>query len=163
MKIKILGLLLAISLMPSCAMQRPIVERIPFPADEYAALSTAGTGVVSGQGFLKTTIGEVRTAAGSEVSLNPVTSYSQQWYDVGYLQNTGLGVKDSRYDEYIIRTVADGDGRFTFRNVPPGDYFLNTSIIWHVPRGYVLIPQGGYVCEKITVKNGDELNIILTR
>lgn len=62
----------------SCAGLRPAatVERIAFPQEEYSSLPEAGTAVVHGQAFLKTRGGDVKTAAGEEVILNPVTSYS---------------------------------------------------------------------------------------
>jgi hypothetical protein len=68
-----------------CASVAPLVPRLPFPSDEYAALATTGTGVVKGQVFMKTRGGDVKTAAGSEIHMDPVTTYSTQHHEVTYL------------------------------------------------------------------------------
>jgi hypothetical protein len=156
-----------------CETAVPPVARIPFPEEEYAALPKTGTGIVKGQAFLRTRGGDVKTAAGSEMRLNPVTSYSQQWYSVNYeayllRQGTAgpvLGPPDPRLAKYILLTTGDGEGRFEFKNVPPGDYYLVTEVWWEAPAGSgaYLVRQGGPIVKRITVKNGEEQNVILTR
>ena len=140
------------------------VQRVVMSLDEYQALQTEGTGIVSGQGFLKTRGGDVKKAAGSEVILNPVTSYSNQWYEVSYLQGKPLTALDPRINQYLITTIADGDGRFTFTNVPEGEYYVGTSVYWESPTGYqgALQRQGGQVAKKIKVINNKETKVILT-
>ena len=67
-------------------------------------------------------------------------------------------------DKYIITTQADGSGNFRFENVPPGDYYLTSDVIWQVPVGaYMSSQQGGFISERITVENGKELRKMLTR
>ena len=143
----------------SCVVP-PSVERIPFPQEEYDALPTEGTGIVRGQAFLKTRGGDVKTAAGESVRLNPVTSYSQQWFDISYSGSGRMAPSDPRNDNYIITTIADGDGRFVFKNVPPGEYFLGAFISWYAG-GYR--NEGGYVATKISVSDGDDIDVIVTR
>ena len=67
------------------------IQRIEFPIAEYEMLNRKGTGIVTGQAFLRTRSGDVKTTAGDEILLNPVTSYSNQWYKV------------MTTDKYIIR------------------------------------------------------------
>jgi len=145
----------------SCAGQKPI-QRIPFPQSEYDALPKKGTAIVRGQAFLKTIGGDVKKAAGEMVLLNPVTSYSQQWFDVVYWRNGSLTDQDPSYMQYVRTTVADAEGRFTFKEVPAGRYFLTTRIVWGVPTRGGLAYQGGYVAKQITVVDG-EMEIILTK
>ncbi len=162
-------LFLFIILMIGCTHQRPVnfvpIERMDFPIEEYKALKTEGTGIVTGQAFLKTRGGDVKKAAGNGVLLNPVTSYSKQWYSESYLSQRPIGDSDYRYDNYQFRTVADGDGKFEFNGIPSGDYYLVTSIFWEAAVGHrgALVKQGGVVAKIISVQDGKELKIILTR
>ena len=149
-------------LTPSAACVAP-VERVAFPESEYASLPQSGSATVSGQAFLKTRGGDVKTAAGNDVLLNPVTSYSLQWYEQSYLGGKRLTDPDPRQDHYIRKTIADGDGRFTFSDVPSGDYFLVALVVWEAPTGYGLASQGGYVAKRITVRDGDKLQEVVTR
>jgi len=167
--------ILTMLLLGGCAgfMQQRI-QRIPFPGEEYARLSKMGTGTatVHGQVFMKTMVGEVRYGAGNEVRLAPVTTYSTQVLEVtGNWNYTNYTIPpkfvpeepDPRLDDYAATTMADGEGRFEFRNVPPGGYYLTSSVIWYVPQQYGSIIQGGNITKKITVKEGDEVRVILTR
>ncbi len=148
-----------------CQAIEPI-ERISFPEGEYKALPAIGTARVEGQAFLKTVGGDVKTAAGNTVYLNPVTSYSEQWY-VAYTTNRPLdpAEPDARLEKYMKQTTADGEGRFEFVNVPAGEYFVTTSVIWGVPTGRygTISQQGGTVTKRISVKDGETVKIIITR
>jgi len=152
-----------------CEITTPKVARIPWRQAEYDALAKTGTGILRGQAFLKTRGGDVKTAAGNPVSLDPVTSSSRQWYEVVILQNKELEPADDATKAHILEykrlTTADADGRFEFKNVPPGDYFLSTQVIWEAPTGYQgsLVKQGGPIVKQITVNDGEEQQVILTR
>jgi hypothetical protein len=141
------------------------VARIPFPQAEYDRLSGTGTAVVSGQAFMKTGGGEVKTAAGRDVLLNPVTSYSNQWYEVAYIQRKPIAKADSTLSKYVLRQTADAEGRFTFRNVPSGDYYVVAPVYWDEPGGNGGSPvhQGGLIAKRISVAEGDTLHVVLTR
>jgi hypothetical protein len=154
-------------LIASCAgmktgTTKPAIPRIPFPESEYAELPSSGTGTVSGSAFLKIG-GNVKAAAGERVILNPVTSYSKQWYMVSYLGNTHLEPPDERINKYIRTTKADAQGRFTFKNVPPGEYYIITVISWQAPVGSqgAIVSQGARLCKIITVKNHEETRVTL--
>jgi len=141
------------------------VRRIPFPEAEYLALPKTGTSTVKGQAFLKTRGGDVKTAAGSQVFLNPLTSYSIQWYESSYLPNRPIENYDPRLDAYMRIQQADGSGRFAFKNVPAGEYFVTTAVTWEAPTGYqaAMQKQGGVITKRIKVNAGEELDVIITR
>jgi hypothetical protein len=147
----------------SCAALQPPVERVEFPIEIYEELPTEGDAVVEGQAFMKTRGGDVKTAAGEQILLNPVTPYSEQWFEVSYQGGRRLTDPDPRQDQFIRMTIADADGRFRFEQVAPGDYFLTALVRWEVAMGSYMRQQGGYICERITVTSGDELSFILTR
>lgn len=163
------GLVILISIpvmmVAGCQTIEPI-ERISFPEPEYTALPTTGTARIQGQAFLKTVGGDVKTAAGNAVYLNPVTSYSEQWY-ASYVTNRPLDPADPdpRLKEYLRETTADGEGRFEFTDVPAGEYFVTTSVVWGVPTGSygTISQQGGTVTKRISVKDGETIKIIITR
>ena len=136
-----------------------------FPEAEYIVLPKSGTSTVKGQAFLKTRAGDVKTAAGNQVLLNPVTSYSIDWYKNSYLTNRRLENPDPRLAAYVPIQIADGSGRFTFKNVPAGEYFVTTSVTWEAPTGYQggLQTQGGLVSKRIKVLAGEEVEIIITK
>lgn len=141
------------------------VPRMKFPEHGYKGLEKSGTAIVKGQAFLKTRGGDVKLAAGNEIFLNPVTSYSNEWYEKAYIQGKPLADPDPRLWDYVVKTVADGNGRFSFKNVPAGQYYVTTVITWEAATGYrgSLQVQGGAVTKRIAVKDGDEIELILTR
>lgn len=156
-----LGLSLALS---ACAIpQQQTVPRAPFPAAEYDALPKTGSGSLTGQVFMRTVGGDVKFGAGSDVHLQPVTSYSQQWYDVNYLGGQPLSAPDSRASQGLLTTQADGNGNFSFSNVPPGKYFLSSTVTWQAPSQYGLLPQGGVVAKIVTISNGTQSREMLTK
>jgi hypothetical protein len=145
--------------------QQVISARKPFPEAEYLALQKVGTATVKGQAFLKTRGGEVKTAAGNEVFLNPVTSYSLDWYENSYIPNWKMEPADPRQASYMKTKLADGNGHFVFKNVPAGEYFLTTSVFWESATGYQssLRRQGGIISKKIKVIEGEELELVITK
>jgi hypothetical protein len=163
---KKIALLLFICFIASCAtMAPPQISRMSFPEHEYKNLAKSGSAVVKGQAFLKTRGGDVKVAAGNEVILNPVTSYSNEWYEKAYIQHNNLAQPDPRIFNYVMKTVADGSGKFMFKKVPPGQYFVTTVITWEAATGYkgALQRQGGTVTKRIAVGDGDEIDVIVTR
>lgn len=129
---------------------------------EYTPFLAAGTGSITGQAFLRTRGGDVKRAAGSDVVLDPVTEYSKEWMlrrgdDEKYFPaSPGAPL----YKLVQRQTVADADGRFTFESLPPGSYFIRTTVSWYVP---TLGQQGGVIRGVAVVKAGEESKIIITR
>ena len=148
-----------------CAPIQTRVKRIPFPQDEYEQLAKDGTGIVTGQAFLKTVGGDVKYAAGNQVFLIPVTSYSRQWYNVLCTQRQLIEGSDWRHDQYIKKQIADAEGRFTFVDIPAGSYYVSSLVLWAAPTppyGY-LGSQGGVVVRCIEVKEGATTQAMVTQ
>lgn len=152
-------------LLAGCVQPFQPVKRIPFPEAEYKALETTGTGIVRGQAFLKTRGGDVKVAAGNEVLLSPVTSYSLDWYNNSYLANKAMESIDPRFNQYVRTVTADSNGKFIFRRVPSGEYFVTTEVTWEAPVGYqgALVMQGGVVTKRIMVMDGEEVEVIIAK
>ena len=178
MKKQMLMIMLAVGmlLVGGCfeAYQHP--PRIAFNVDEYEALPpiNSGSATIEGQAFLKTMVGEVKYAAGNSVFVTPKTSYSDQVYYDYFLplynlhnpyawQQNQPPKADIRYKAYFIDVIADGEGRFEFKNVPAGYYYITTSVFWWVPTGrYTSSLQGSILMKEINVEVGQKLKVILT-
>lgn len=157
--------ILTATLLASCAQQQPRsnLSFNEFPAAEYASLATTGTGSVSGQVFMKTRGGDVKVGAGNEVMLIPVTSHSRTLF-LAYQQNVAPNnAPDPRAKPYTRRMIAGVDGDFEFNDVPPGDYYLAGSVNWEAPGRYAMSQQGGFIMMPVTVENGQNKRIMLTR
>ena len=92
-------------------------KRIRFPSSEYGALplsTSIGKGILNGN----IDCGKTR------VYLNPVTTYSQDWYDKAYVLGYTLKKPDDRLYKYLRFTSSDKDGNFSFDLVPSGSYYL---------------------------------------
>jgi hypothetical protein len=143
----------------------PMVQRPAFPSAEYEALPKTGSATVTGQAFLKTRGGDVKTGAGNTIYLEPVTSYST----FGYVHKDYRGRLSPvapELEQYKRSVVADATGRFTFKDVPEGKYYLSGKVSWEVPQfsqyGSYMSTQGGDIWKTIIVKNGQQLEVMLT-
>jgi hypothetical protein len=131
---------------------------------ELVPYSRTGTGKITGQAFLKTVGGDVKYGAGNTVAIHPVTSLTTEWYDKGVVQGIPLGPGNAHADDYRKTTVAeDGEGRFEFDGLPPGDYYVTCEITWGVPSDLGMMPTGGIAYAKVTVHNGETVKAVVTR
>lgn len=111
------------------------ISRMPFPENEYKSLAKSGTAIIKGRAFLKTS-NDIKVAPEKEIILNPVTSYSNEWYEKRYIHGEPLVNPDPRIYNYLIKTITDESGRFTFMNVPAGEYYVTTSSFWDTSIDY---------------------------
>ena len=145
-----------------------IVPRVPWPEQEYARLDKKGKNAVSGQAFMKTRGGDVKTCAGETVTLSPVTSYSAQFFNMEVLGKREAHQRlspdvDSRIHSYLKQTTADASGKFTFYDVPAGDYYLYTLVRWEAPTARGHSQQGGWLGQKVSVRDEERNDFILTK
>ena len=161
-----LGLLSVVVCLDGCSSTeiKP-VEATAVEVSENNSPSKEGTGIVTGRAFLKTRGGDVKTAAGQTVRLHRVGIYSDQWFELASNRKVHTAAYDYRLEDYVFMTIADDDGRFTFNDVPAGEYYLTTKVFWFTPVGNrgVLIPRGGHFRKQINVEVDKTLDVILTR
>lgn len=101
------------------------VPRIEFPVTEYNALARTGKGTIKGKIYLTNAHdGSKVLGGGTRLYLNPMTSYSHQWYNVSYIGGQKMQKADSRLFNHLRFTAANSDGTFAFYGVPSGRYFL---------------------------------------
>lgn len=153
-----------VAILAGCAIpQQKTYEPLPFNAAEYEALPKTGTGVVRGQVFLKTRGGDVKKGAGSQVILSPSTSLSDQSYIEGYMKGRKPRTHGTETQAYWRRTVADADGRFEIRDMPPGKFYVMSEVSWEAPTQFGLAKQGGIIIVPVLVENGKTAQVVVTR
>lgn len=125
----------------------------PFDAAVMKSAEEPGTATIEGQAFSKTRGGDVKYAAGNTIYLIPLTAYARECYR---LKGTGFITScDQKLYGHARTAVGDGEGRFRFDHVKPGDWHLATNIVWEVPTGYGLATTGGWVVADVTVRPTD--------
>lgn len=159
MRIAFLAPVLALAFMTGCVQTYTI--QTPFDPAEHAYAAKPGRAVVSGQAFLRRNDGMVVYAAGSRVYLLPNTSYVREIAATasGAFGNARLANGDQRLVQYSKVTQANGEGRFSFLGVPDGSYLVVTNVVW-MAGNYT---QGGDITQLVTVSNGQNVDIVMTR
>ena len=160
-----MGLFLMLGVLSACVATNSTSERIPFPEAEYSALRTDGNGAISGQVYIEAKGGERVVKQGAKVVLNPVTSYSRQWYETTAVMKHHLAPPDAKILVYIKETVTDAEGRFEMRDIPAGEYFLSSGVVWESPKQLrslaPMSPQGRFLVQRITVHKNEKLEVAL--
>lgn len=167
--VALIPFLLAAACAPMLTPQQKIEAMYPaFPVEEYAPYAQPGTATLAGQVFLKTVGGDVKYGAGSEVWLDPVTSYSKVWWEHwGRLwKQRFVGPPAHEFFAARRKTIADGEGRFKFKDLPAGSYYIRSQVTWgnSVNIGFGALPttEGGLVTKAVALKDGEEQDLVLT-
>lgn len=165
---KLAGLVCCLALAGCYA--REIKVDVPFDPKEAAFINQKGKGSISGQAFLRRNDGVVVYAAGSEVKLVPATRYADarigaiyggaKYMNAMTAQMTKYP-EEPEYMQMIKTTKANGEGRFTFNEIAPGQYYIVTGVQWCVPTRYGCDKQGGDLVDKVRIAGAETANIIL--
>lgn len=145
----------------------PFNPRVGFPdalpdSAEYAPFLAGGTGTISGQAFMKTRGGDVKLGAGNIAYLDPVTTYSRDWWIHRGQKESGIDVRspDALFNAAQRQVIIDAQGKFRFDKVAPGHYYVRSTVKWYVGGSYGT--QGGLVSAEVEVKAGETTEVILT-
>jgi hypothetical protein len=141
----------------------PAPRRAVYSEYEYKPYLHPGTASITGQVFRRTRSGEVRYGSGSPMYLNPVTAYSTEWWQRGFIGGENLADADPRAAQTFRTATADGEGRFRFDSLPAGDYFIGSSVYWEYYGGryYGTQQTGGRVGQRAHVNQGQALAVVL--
>lgn len=159
--------IVSVTILLSGCMQQPIPTPPPKWTEitdekeaEYKQYFKNGTGSVEGQAFLTQKGGGVVKAAGRTVTLDPATSVGNEWWGkAGRVWiHRALTPPSPNFHKARKTTIADADGRFKFKNLPSGKYYIGTEITWDVAYHGL---QGGLVTKQIEVKNDKLTEVIL--
>jgi len=138
------------------------MPRIAFPVSEYTQLSRTGKGTVKGSIFVKNSSGERIVGKNTRLYLNPVTSYSEQWYNESYLDGNKMEKADSRLFNYLRFTASNANGEFAFYGVPSGSYYLIGTVKCGLECGYE-VPKSIRIAVHVSVHGNQVLVRDLTR
>jgi len=126
---------------------------------EYATYRGAGTAMISGQVTHTLSNGQVLYGSACQVRLTPITSESSRYMSDVVMSG---GTKPWKADADAIWWLeqADDSGRFRFKEVPAGSYYLTCPVAWREP--------GGGTRERIlwaeaTVAAGDSVDVAVSR
>jgi hypothetical protein len=139
-----------------------LVQRIPFPAAEYSALARSGKGTIQGHIYLQDVYGTKIYGAKTRLYLNPVTSYSRQWYEQSYINGYKMGKADPRLFNYLRFTASDDQGAFAFYGVPSGSYYLIGTVTCGSECGYAN-PKNIRIAKEVYIEGNQVINVDLSR
>lgn len=138
------------------------LERIEFPASEYYRLARTGKGTVKGTIYVKDAYDRRVLGASTRLYLNPITSYSEQWYQESYLGGYKMQAADSRLFNYLKFTASDKNGKFAFYGVPSGSYYLIGTVKCGEECGYDSM-KNIRIATKVNVRGNQIVKQDLTR
>jgi hypothetical protein len=141
---------------------KTVVQRIPFPENEYKSLATTGSATVKGKIFITTAGGNRVYGKNTRLYLNPVTSYSTQWFNESYLGGAKMSKVDPRLFNYLKFTTSDSNGNFEFLNVPSGSYYLIGVVKCGTACGYDKV-KNIRIAKKISVFGSDIKEEVLSK
>lgn len=120
---------------PKPAVQCPprVERKVVFNEAEYAPFAQGGDAVIEGALCVPLKDGSTKCLANTSVFINPVTSYSDEWYARAWAGRENLQIADERAFRYNITTQTDKNGRFKFENLKPGSYYVGAAVC--VPEG----------------------------
>lgn len=157
-----------LSVLSGCqTTQEPVAA---FNPSEAAYSRSKGVAAVKGQLFLRRNDGVVVYGAGSDVTLIPKVSHTDQAVMASFSgskikHDINIFAKNLTFDPglepFVRRTKADGQGNFTFDAVPPGAYYVIGKVTWCAPSQYGCNPQGGELLEVLTVSPADKAMTVM--
>lgn len=115
--------------------EKPI-KRIPFPQSEYRYLAKTGNGTIKGKVYLLDVYEKAILGKNTRLYLNPITSYSKQWYKESYLSSRKMEKADEKLFNYLKFTSSNSEGIFAFYGVPSGSYYLVGAVSCKDECGY---------------------------
>jgi hypothetical protein len=147
-----------------------------FDPSEIAWFNQPGNNTIQGNAVLRTVGGEVRTCAGLQAQLAPVSTYGSERIrtiykndERGYVQALDLmefPSTDPAFSASIRTTTCDSQGNFIFERLPDGEYYVNATVTWGVPQvGYYssyTSTEGGILMQRVRVSGGETRRIVLS-
>ena len=144
---------------PPPTKEQPTVA--PFEASAYDSYKKPGTGKITGQAFMNTRGGDVKTAAGRKVTLLPATAFMREvrtLKDRGIIPTTLTPDVAEVVNQNSRTTIADVQGGFEFTGLPAGEYMIESTITWQAGN----FETGGLVSAYTKIKDGESVRVMVT-
>jgi len=145
-----------------------------FNPEHFAWSVPAGANVITGSASLQTRGGDVKTCAGATAQAIPQTTYTAARIIQIYgrltrgFADAEASRKGSKKDpqelQKFIRTAGcDAQGAFLFTDLPDGTYFITAPVSWErVGYGPLLVREGGWLMQRVSVSDGKSVKVVLT-
>ena len=131
------------------------IPRVPFPTEEYAVLSKTGNGTIKGSIYIADAYGRKVYGKNTRLYLNPVTSYSKQWYTESYIGGYKMEKADTKLFNYLKFTASSSAGKFAFYGVADGSYYV-IGIVKHGAKNI-------RIAQEVHVQGSTVVNVDLKR
>jgi len=112
------------------ASPRTLARQTFYDASEYAPYEASGKAEVTGQAIAKTRESHEVPGAEDSVYLFPATHYADEWWRRTLLEGWYPSDPDPRSLAFLRVTLTDEQGRFRFRNLPAGEYYVACTVTW---------------------------------
>jgi len=144
----------------------PVTLKTSFDPDSVQWARGMGSNRLEGSALLRTQGGEVRTCAGLEVSLIPVSAYASERMMAiyGSLQRgfSSYGATFANdapaYYENMRTAICDPQGAFEFEGLPSGSFYVTTVVSWSAGSYGA---QGGNLMQRVDLKS-ETTKVVLT-
>lgn len=91
---------------------------------EYVPYEKGGSAVIEGSFCVKLTDNTEKCFEKTQVFINPVTSYSDEWYHRGWAGREALKQADPRAIKMNKSVLTEKDGKFKFEGLAAGSYYV---------------------------------------
>jgi hypothetical protein len=133
-----------------------------------------GNNTIVGVAQMKAGDGVSRTCAALPVRLAPDTSYTRErvqllYGDADHAFVTAAEAKRARaqpgadvspnYERSLKAVKCDARGRFTFKDLPDGTYYVMAPVVWRGKLGEV--SEGGFFMQRVTVEGGETARLAM--
>ena len=108
-------------------------RKAAFIEEEYAPYAGEGHAVIEGAACFELQDGSTKCFENADVFINPVTTYSNEWYSRHWVGNERLAQADERAVKYNKMIKTGKDGKFKFDKLQPGSYYVGFTSC--VPEG----------------------------
>ena len=138
-------------------------QAVQFDEASFAPFAGAGTASIVGTAMLRASSGGVEVAAAETVELIPSTPYTRERYEIALRDARKLPPADRRLGKYVRTAVADSEGRFEFKMIPPGDYFIVCTATWdYAATRYGGVRTGKRAVAAISLEDGSTKRVLLS-
>ncbi|MCW8915532.1 MAG: hypothetical protein OQK24_06725 [Magnetovibrio sp.] len=142
-------------------MPKPLYEpTVGFVENDFRWSMEKGSGVIAGKAQMKAQGGFIQTAEGEEVILVARTPYTDEIVKAtrmdGFFDKYDNVRKHPDYNHYRRVQTAVNGGQFRFENLPAGEWYIATRVIWYTRDQYGKVSlHGGLVWGLIDLKDGE--------
>lgn len=111
---------------PTCPP--PVPRKVAFNEAEYAPYAVKGNAKIAGNLCLTLADGSEKCFENVDIFINPVTSYSDEWYTRGWAGREYLATADARALPFNKIVKTGPNGAYAFTDLAPGSYYVGTTV-----------------------------------